>query len=182
MKAGWRRERNLMAVSKPRSVLIVVAGIVLLLVGVGVGWWAWGGGAGERDSRGTTLGTLLALLGLLLTLAGWFIPTSGHRSVKKTSQQARRGSVQAGGHITGAVATGRNAVATAPSPPPAPTHAAGEFSSGRIVNQQAGAGAVQAAGDITGAVATGKNSQAGRPPQPSDEAHPVSDGDPPGTS
>jgi hypothetical protein len=171
-----------MAVSKPRSVLIVMGGIMLLLVGIGVGWWAWGGGAGERDSRGTTFGTLLAVLGLLLTLAGWFIPTTSRRPVKGTSQQAGRGSVQAGGHITGAVATGRGAGATAPSPPPTPTHAAGDGSSNRIVDQQAGAGAVQAAGDITGAVATGKNAQADGPPQPSDEAHLAPGSDPPGTS
>lgn len=171
-----------MAASKPRSVLVVVAGIMLLLVGVGIGWWAWGGSAGQRDSRGTTFGTLLAVLGLLLTLAGWFIPATSRRPVTGTSQQAGRGSVQAGGHITGAVATGRGADATAPAPP-APAHTAGERSPDRIVGQQAGAGAVQAAGDITGAVATGKNAQAGMPPEPShDDAHQEPDGDPPGTS
>lgn len=170
-----------MAVSKPRSVLIVVAGIVLLLMGVGVGWWAWGGGAGERDSRGTTFGSLLAVLGLLLTLAGWFIPATSRWPVKGTSQQAGRGSVQAGGYITGAVATGRGADATAPSPP-TPTQATGDGSSTRVVEQLADAGAVQAAGDITGAVATGKNARAGGLPQPSDGTHHTPESDPPGTS
>ncbi|MGB7588567.1 MAG: hypothetical protein WBM00_07650, partial [Solirubrobacterales bacterium] len=148
---------------------------------VGVGWWAWGGGAGERDSRGTTFGTLLAAMGLLLTLAGWFFPTTSRRPVKGTSQRAGRGSVQAGGHITGAVATGRGACAAAPSPPPSPTDAARDESN-RVVDQQAGAGAVQAAGDITGAVATGKNAQASGSSRPSDEAQPLPDSDPPGTS
>lgn len=168
-----------MVISKPR-VLTVVAGIVLLLVGVGVGWWAWGGGAGERDSRGTTVGTLLAVLGLLLTLAGWFIPLASRRSGDGTSQRAGRGSVQAGGHITGALATGWGASVTGASAPPSPTHAAGDPS--RPVNQQAGAGAVQAAGDIAGPVATGRNARAGGPPQVSDDAHQVPDGHPSGTA
>lgn len=171
-----------MAVSKPRSVLIVVAGIVLLLASVGIGWWAWGGGAGERDGRGATFGTLLAVLGLLLTLAGWFIPTTSRRPVRGTFQRAGRASVQAGGHVTGAVATGRGTGAAAPSAPSPPAHLPGNGSANRVVDQQAGAGAVQAAGDITGAVATGKNARAGGPPQPSDDLPQVPDRDPPGTS
>jgi len=170
-----------MAVFKPRSVLIVVTGIVLLLVGVGVGWWAWGGDAGTRDSRGTTFGALLAALGVVLTLAGWFVPTN-RRSVKRTSQKVGSGSVQAGGHITGAVATGSGASASASSPPPFPTDATPDESSDRVVEQQAGAGAVQAAGDITGAVATGNNAQASWPSRHCDDAHPPPDSGPPETS
>jgi hypothetical protein len=168
-----------MAVSKPRSVLIVATGIVLLLVGVGVGWWAWGGGAGGRDSRGATFGTLLAGLGLLLTLAGWFVSTPSRRPVKGASQRAGRNSVQAGGHITGAVTTGPGAGATTF---PSPTDAAGDGPANPVVDQQAGAGAVQAAGDITGAIATGKNAHASGPPQPCDKAHRALDSDPPGNS
>jgi hypothetical protein len=170
-----------MAVSRPRSVLIVVAGIVLLLVGVGVGWWAWGGGAGERDSRGTTLGTVLAVVGLLLTLAGWFIPTSGRNPVKGISQRATRGSVQAGGSISGAVATGRGAGATVASSPLPPHTGEGNPPKGSV-EQRAGSGAVQAAGDITGAVATGRNARADDRTQPSDERRQSPEGDASGAS
>jgi hypothetical protein len=173
-----------MAVSKPRSVLIVVAGIVLLLVGIGVGWWAWGGSAGGRDSRGTTFGTVLAVVGLALTLAGWFVPAPGKQPGKGSSQAGGRGSVQAGGDITGAVATGRGADATASASPPAPapTPAAGSPPPGRVVEQRAGSGAVQAAGDITGAVATGRNAQADGAPRSSGENPPDPAGNPPGSS
>lgn len=171
-----------MTVSKSRSFLIALTGIVLLLVGVGVGWWAWGGGAGERDSRGTTFGTLLAVLGLAFTLVGWFIPTTGERPVKETAQQAGPGSVQSGGQIVGAVATGYGADATAPAPAALQALDAGDGSSNPRVKQRAGAGAVQAAGDITGAVATGKNARAGRRTQLRDEADHAPHREPPGNS
>lgn len=155
-----------MALSKPRSRLAVAAGIVLLLVAVAVAWWA-SGGDGGRDGRAATVGLIVGVAGLVLTVAGWFLlpPATSARSLQRAGSRA----VQAGGDVTGAIATGRRAVATAePEQPRAATD--GVVGSRRpmspTVEQRSGAGGVQGGGDITGAVATGDDARAdaaGRP-------------------
>lgn len=151
-----------MALSKPRSRVLVVSGIVLLLVGLGLGWWAWGGDADGRDGRAATVGLLIGVSGITLTVAGWFLPSKP--SGRGTSQRAGRRSVQAGRDITGAVASGSRATATM-SEPPSPSTTSGESdhrgqSSGSAVEQRGGVRGVQAGGSITGAVATGDSAQA----------------------